>query len=264
MPGFVYDLPTWLAGAIVIGAWTLLAAGGVRLARPLVQSRLRERHHEVIVPLFTTVATMYAIVVAFMVVVVWQRYSDADTNSQQESTLLVTMYRETLGMPEPLAGSLRADIRAYTGAVIDQELPAQRRGEQSDAAGPPLDRLFRLPLERTPQESDLPEVYPQFLANASTLAQLRADRLLSSRSRLPDILVFGLVAGGLLTIGNSTLLIMQQRAMQAVAAGLAGAMIGLLLFLIAVLGLGYAGGAAVGPADYEYAVTAFQSVDATR
>src|SRR5258708_8880615 len=94
-------LPTWLLAVVVIAAWMTLAGAGVVLARPWVEARLGERHHDVVGPLFTTTATMYAIAGAFMVVVVWQRYTDADASHRQEATLLVAMYRETLSLPSP-------------------------------------------------------------------------------------------------------------------------------------------------------------------
>src|SRR5437588_12338096 len=156
-------LPTWLLALVVIALWMTLAGGGVLLARPLVEARLGERHHDVIVPLFTTTATMYAIVVAFVVVVVWQRYSDADASNRQEATVLVTMYRETLSMPSPLAGALRAHLRAYGAAVIDQEWPAQARGGSSPAVQHELDELYRDYLTRSTLQTGPQEVYQAFL-----------------------------------------------------------------------------------------------------
>jgi len=264
MSELVYSLPTWLLGVLVVGAWTALAGLGVAVARPMVLKRLGERHHDVVVPLFLTTATMYAIVAAFMVVVVWQRYADADAADRRESTVLVALYRETLGMPPALADGLRADLRAYTAAVIDQELPAARRGETSAAAQSSLDRLFGRSVTRTPQSGDLPEVYQGFITNLGLLAELRAGRVLTSRSGLPGILSFGLVAGGVLTIANSALFVMQRRALQILAAALMGSMIGLLLFVVLVLAQPYAGDAAVGSGDYAYALGVFHAVDAGR
>ena len=74
----IEHLPTWLLAVLVIAVWMTFAGLGVLLVRPIVEARLGERHHDVVVPLFMTTATMYAVVVAFMVVVVWQRYADAD------------------------------------------------------------------------------------------------------------------------------------------------------------------------------------------
>ena len=262
MSGLLDSLPTWLIGVIVIGAWMALSGLGVALARPWVQSRLGDRHHDVVVPLFLTTATMYAIVVAFMVVVVWQRYSDAAASDRTEATVLVTLYRETLSMPQPLAGQLRGELRAYTVAVVDKEWPAQSREGESPAAQSALDRTYSLYLSRESEQTGPPEVYQEFLTNLDRLAELRADRVLSNHSSLPAPLVFGLVGGGLLTIANSALLIMHQRALQVLAAVLMGAMIGLLLFVTLILGQPYGGGAALGPGDYTYALSAFARVDA--
>jgi hypothetical protein len=254
-------LPTWLLAVLVIAAWMAFAGAGVMLARPWVEARLGERHHDVVVPLFTTTATMYAIVVAFVVVVVWQRYADADASNRQEATVLVTMYRETLSMPSPLAGALRGHLRAYDTAVVDQEWPAQARGGSSPAVQHELDELYRDYLTRSTQQTGPQEVYQAFLDNLNRLAELRANRVLSSRTSLPGTLSFGLVAGGVLTIANSALFIMQRRALQVVAALLMGAMIGLLLFVIMVLNQPYGGDVALGPTDFRYAQAVYDAVD---
>jgi hypothetical protein len=256
-------LPTWLLALVVIALWMTLAGGGVLLARPLVEARLGERHHDVIVPLFTTTATMYAIVVAFMVVVVWQRYADADASDRQESTVLVTMYRETLSMPSPLAGHLRRHLRTYSTAVIHQEWPALAHGNGSQVVQSELDGLYRDYLTGSVQRTGQSEVYSAFLDNLNRLAELRANRLLFSRSSLPAILSFGLIIGGVLTIANSGLFLMQRRALQVVAAALMGAMIGLLLFVIMVLNYPYGGDTGLDPTDFQYAQSVFDVVDAT-
>jgi hypothetical protein len=256
------SLPTWLLAVLVIAAWMTLAGAGVMLARPWVEARLGERHHDVVVPLFTTTATMYAIVVAFMVVVVWQRYTDADAANRQEAAVLVTLYRETLSMPSPLDDALRGHLRAYSTAVIDKEWPAQAQGGSSRAVQDQLDQLYRDYLTRGTEQTGQPEVYQAFLDNLNQLAALRANRVLSSRSSLPGTLSFGLIAGGVLTIANSALFIMQRRALQIVAAALMGAMIGLLLFVIMVLNQPYGGAVALAPTDFRYTQAVYSAVDA--
>jgi hypothetical protein len=255
-------LPTWVTAVLVVGVWMALSGLGVALARPWVESRLGDRHHDVVVPLFLATATMYAIVVAFMVVVVWQRYADAEASDRHEATVLVALYRETLSMPAPLGGHLRGHLRDYTNAVIDREWPVQGQGGTSPAVQESLDQIYRDYLTRAGQQTGRPEVYQEFLANLDRLAELRANRVLTSRSSLPATLSFGLIAGGVLTIANSALFIMQRRALQVLAAVLMGAMIGLLLFVIMVLNQPYSGGVSLGPDDFRYALTVYGAVDA--
>lgn len=258
----IAHLPTWLLAILVIAAWMTFAGAGVLLVRPLVAKRLGERHHDVVVPLFLTTATMYAVVVAFMVVVVWERYADADASDREEATVLVTMYRETLSMPPPLDAHLRGHLRAYSAAVIDEEWPALAQGGGSQAVQHQLDGLYSDYLTASTLQTSQSVVYQPFLDNLNRLAELRANRLLSSQSSLPGALTFGLITGGVLTVANSALFVMQRRALQVVAATLMGAMIGTLLFVVMELDQPYGGGAALTPTDFQYAQTVFAVVDA--
>jgi hypothetical protein len=261
MSQLVYSLPTWLFGVIVIGAWMLFPALGVTIARPWVEARVGDRHHDVIVPLFTTTATMYAVAVSFLVVIAWQRYADAGASETAEASVVIALYRETVSMPQPLAGHLREQLRSYTTAVIERDWPEQSRGGSSPEAQQALDRIYGDYLSRQLVQGGAPEVYQQFLGNLDRLAELRAARILSSRSSLPLVLTFGLITGGVLTITYAGLLVMQRQDLQVLAAMLMGAMIGLLLFLFFVLTHPYGGSIAVSPADFVYARSVFDAVD---
>jgi hypothetical protein len=63
---------------------TAFATAGVWFGRRFLHKRLTDGHHEVLVALFQTGGTLYAVFLAFLVVAVWQSYDAARVNVAEE------------------------------------------------------------------------------------------------------------------------------------------------------------------------------------
>src|ERR1700712_970356 len=89
---------TLLLGLLIVVAPAMVSGLCVLLARRVLHERVREGHNDVLVPLFLTAGTIYAVMLGFLVVVVWEAYGDAKGNVAVEASTLTTMYRMTNGM----------------------------------------------------------------------------------------------------------------------------------------------------------------------
>ena len=108
--------------ALAIGLCVLYAGGGVTIVRKLMQGKVREGHNDTIAPMFATAGVIYAVLLGFLVVVVWESFDAAKANMQDEATTLTTLYRLTAGMRHPEERvEMRAAIRKYTNDVVDDE-----------------------------------------------------------------------------------------------------------------------------------------------
>lgn len=114
-------MDTLMLGVLVIGAPAIIAGLCVAAARTFLQGKVREGHNDVLVPLFLTAGTIYAVMLGFLVVVVWEAYGDAKGNVGVEASTLTTMYRMTNGMDPAELKPMREHIRAYTEAVAEKE-----------------------------------------------------------------------------------------------------------------------------------------------
>jgi hypothetical protein len=103
------------------------ATVGVWLGRRLMRGRVAEGHHEVLVALFLTSATLHAVFLAFLVIIVWQSYDAARANVAEEASALATLYRASSAMESGTGNRdhLRKLIRDYTEAVIHDEWAIQ-------------------------------------------------------------------------------------------------------------------------------------------
>ncbi len=100
---FLTLLPVWLSGLILVGLPTLLAVGAqVLLRRNLGLERLRS-NNEVAGFKFAAVGVLYAVLLAFAVIVVWEKFSDAESRVSEEAGAAATIYRLADGIDEKSA-----------------------------------------------------------------------------------------------------------------------------------------------------------------
>src|SRR6476469_3836261 len=99
------------------------ASGGVLLGRRVLHRHVAAFHNEVVISLFATASVVYAVLLGFLVVVVWEGYDSAHRNVAEEAASLVPLYRLTYGMQGPHGRASRALIREYADAVVNDEWP---------------------------------------------------------------------------------------------------------------------------------------------
>src|SRR5262249_11756914 len=91
-------LPLWLSGTLLVCIPTLLAMGGpVLIRRRLSLERLRT-NNEVAGFKFATVGVLYAVLLAFAVIVVWEKFGDAENHVAEEAGAAANIYRLSAGL----------------------------------------------------------------------------------------------------------------------------------------------------------------------
>jgi hypothetical protein len=70
-------LPLWVSGLLLVGLTTLLAVFGPILARRFVRAERLAASNAVAGYKFATLGILYAVTLAFAVIVVWERFRDA-------------------------------------------------------------------------------------------------------------------------------------------------------------------------------------------
>ena len=81
---------------------------------------------------FATVGVIYAVLLAFSVIVVWEKFNDAQTSVAEEAGATAALFRYAEGK-EPEALAFRTALVNYLKAAIDEEWPAM--GLETEAHG---------------------------------------------------------------------------------------------------------------------------------
>jgi hypothetical protein len=236
-----------LSGFVIIIMSALLALVGLFLVRRTVPLAVLETHHEVAGFFIGVLGVFYAVLLAFVVIVVWEDFKDAKGTVTQEANHLGDIVRLSRGLPAPLPQQVREAAIHYAQAVSDDEWKAMRRNEASHQAQAAMDKLWQIILAvevSTARESAL---YTEMLDRLTELSNRRRERLHASHESIPTVLWAGLWAGGLVTIVFTYFFGVKSIRSQALMTAALTGEIAFILFLIALLDHPFRGDVTVGP-----------------
>ena len=173
--------------------------GPVIIRRRIGLDRLRT-NNEIAGFKFATVGVIYAVLLAFAVIVVWERFSDADTAVLQEAGASATIYRLTKDSG-PEATAVQNALTNYLALVIEKDWPRMAGEAPTDDVRKALDQLYltgtRMTGSTGVQSAALGEIFRQL----DVLTQSRRTRLQLAEGIVPGVLWLVLVSGAILTVG---------------------------------------------------------------
>lgn len=163
----------------------------------------RRAHNDLIGWQLSVLGTTYAVIIGFMLYTVWIEFGTAELNADAESNSVVNLYRLADGLPAEQGAKLKALARAYGDAVVDQEWQEMARDLMPTETRPVIKQMWQTlalskgsaPTEVTAEDHALYEL--------SALAGYRSTRLVQSATRLPGVLWFVLLVGGIVTVAST-------------------------------------------------------------
>jgi hypothetical protein len=243
-------MSAWIWGLFVVGTAVCLAIGGMLLVRRSVTLSTLESHNQVAGFIYSVVGVVYAVLLAFIAIVVWQQHTRVQTQVEQEANQLGDLYRNAQVFPEEVRTRLQNQIRAYSRIVVEKEWPAMAKGETSADGWAAFNQLWRA-YQQVEARNDYERVwYAKSLDRLDQLGDYRRLRLLSNRAAVPTLMWVVLLATGIITIGFSFFFGTQNSSAQALMIAALSATIALVLFLIGSLNHPFAGLVRVEPAAF--------------
>jgi Protein of unknown function (DUF4239) len=240
----------WIWGFVFVGASVGLAIGGMLLVRRSVRLSTLESHNQVAGYIYSVVGVVYAVLLAFIAIVVWQQHTQVQNQIEQEANQLGDLYRNAEVFPQEVRTRLQSQIRAYGRIVVEKEWPALAKGETTPDAWAAYNQLLRA-YQQFEARNDYEKLwYAKSLDQLDQLGDYRRLRLLSNRAAVPPLMWVVLLATGIITIGFSFFFGTQNSSAQALMIASLSATIGLVLFLIWALNHPFAGLVRVEPAAF--------------
>ena len=123
----VDDLPLWLLLVVFVAAVVGLVLLLVWLIRRLVPAVAEGFDAEVASQMLGVVAALFGLLLAFIIVIAYQNYSDAQSNVTAEADALAAIVRDTGAFSQPERERVRASIGVYVRTVADEEWPLLRK-----------------------------------------------------------------------------------------------------------------------------------------
>jgi len=190
---------------VLLGGAAVVSTGAVYLVRRLVPLAVLASNHEVAGNYLQVLGTLYAVLLAFVVFVVWTQYNDATTAVEREANEIADLHRTVSGLTTAARDRMRAELQTYVKVVADEEWGAMAHGGSSERAADTLERIWRELTVIEPRPGREEALFAEALARFNDLSDTRTHRLVASRMRLPPTLWLLLLTGAVLTAGSMLL-----------------------------------------------------------
>jgi Protein of unknown function (DUF4239) len=252
-------MPAWLLFILMVGGPVGVVWIGMLLWRPRVKAPLDEAHNEVTGIIFAGVSVVYSVILAFLVVVVWEQHLAAESTVSQEAAALIAVAYDSTSFPESARGQVHDWLREYALFTMNDEWRTMDEGtlerEDSTRTLAMINDVWTLYRTLPPTA-----VETHTATSLDDLSAQRAARLQANRSSVPDFLWLGLVAGGMVTVFFCLIVDMKNIRIHALMTALLTSVIAMALWLIVVINHPFTGDMHVSTDAFQYALHVIDSL----
>jgi hypothetical protein len=210
----------------------------------------RRAHNDLIGWQLSVLGTTYAVIIGFMLYTVWIDFGSAELNADAEANSLVNLYRLADGLSPQVGARVKVLARDYGDAVVNDEwgematdkMPSKTREIARQMWQTLMASKSASPNEITAEDHALYEL--------SALAGYRRIRLVEAASRLPAVLWFVLIVGGVVTIASTCMFGAANGALHVIQVSAFALLISLVLVAIADINRPFQGSVHV--SDYAF------------
>lgn len=227
------NIPEALGELGLVALGVIVVVGIHALLQRRLSTEVFRRHNDVTGYLFSAVGILYAVLLGFVVVVVWQKYDTTTDNVQTEANAAADLYHVVDGLPFPTRDAVRRDLIKYARLLIDVEWPIMaNNGDVPDTGAEVLDDAsYRIDLVE-PASTRASNAQQAAMADAVRIMDARRQRLILSAPAVPWLLWFALIAGALSMVAFCFIFGIENRPAQLLMTAILVGLIGILFVVI--------------------------------
>jgi len=260
-------LQTIVNGVLTVGAVCMIALLGFELVQRLVPAGARQQSNDVAGFIYAALGVIYAVLLALVVIAVWEEYQSASETVEQEANATAEIFWLGHRLPEPEGADVQELARDYAEEAVHSEWPLMERGEQ-----PPLEQEegtlsgwsliddIRADLQNfEPRTKAEEQLYAEGLDQVDALSDARRMRLVAAEEGVPGVLWSVLIFGGVAAVGFTYLFGLDSTWAHRLMVLTLAAIIGLVLFTVGALGHPFEGGARIGTGAFDLILERFET-----
>jgi Protein of unknown function (DUF4239) len=180
------DLLMVIAASIAFGV-VVLAVWAVRRWVPETREGF---HAEISAPMLGVAATLFGLLLAFVIIIGYQNLLDADDSVTREAGALTSIVRDSAAFPAVGGANVRLAVGTYVRAVVNDEWPQMHdSGNASPAAARGLNDISAAIRAFKPASSAATAFYDDAVTQLNAAVTAREDRLEKAAGGLPRDLV---------------------------------------------------------------------------
>ena len=266
LTNFFYSHATWVVAIVVIGVWTGLSLLGLVIFNKFSDPEHRHKDTETVGLTYAIVAVVYAVLIGFIVVNVFESSAKGDEIATTEANQLSSLKLDSVGLSVEESALIRASVNKYLDIVVQKEWPAQQAGNlDEEVFQPGWTQISVLSMQLAAYE---PTTAGQGVTKTAMLAvmdqvvEARRNRVEAAGDHVPSVIWDILLLAGAIAVGYTYLFGAHSFKIHLAITGLIAATISLVFVLIIALDYPFRGEVSVSDDAYVSARTIKAVVDA--
>lgn len=230
----------------------IIAGAATSIFNKKVQVKVLRSHNEVTGFIFLAITSFYALLLSFVVFIVWGQLNQTRSNASNEGSSAMGLYRDIKFYPDTVASKtiMNAYIN-YVFYVVDEEFPNMAILKQSSKTPVALSRVYYEIENLKPASSFQAQLVTEMFNHLNQLDLYRGQRISSIATEVPAPIWLPLILGAIITVICSMLLDIEHRKVHIAINAMLGAFIGMFFFIIILLDHPYTGNLGIKPKAYK-------------
>lgn len=226
-------LPAWTVCVIFIIAVVGLSQLGLTLFNKWQRRSNIISGNEVAGIMFGAISLIYSLILAFVIVAVWEDYEDLEKNIQAEADNMNSIITHTSTMPDSVRKPVYEALYTYCQRVTENEWHMESDSLNNQSSAIPCLRLMLL--TKSPENDLQQRVFEVIDANLSQITELRRNRLTHNHSQIPGLVWLILQSGTVILIVFSYFFQVQSGKLKRIYLSFLSGCLAMCLFLVSAL-----------------------------
>jgi hypothetical protein len=253
-----------LLGALTVFLAVVAAVAGLEVVQRLVPWSDRQNHNDVAGFIYAVLGVVYAVLLAFVTVAVWENFEEAKETVNLEASELAELYWLAEDIPDPEGRRIQELTLSYARVLLEEEWLSMQQGEASPQAWALVDEMRSNVEGKEPRTDAELVIYDKGLDRVHDMVEERRLRLAESVERIPRILWWVLVFGGVLVVGFTYLFGLENTRSHRLMIAALAAVISLALFTVHTLDQPFSGNTLVEPVAFEQVLDRLEQAERNR
>jgi hypothetical protein len=207
------DLPDWAIGLIFVGGTLIIALVGFVLADRLLPAWRAERSAQVLGGVTAMVMTMFAVLLAFVIVNLYSSYNGAANNVASEATSLTELAQDAGAFPPAVRRRIERAVAHYVVEVREREFATLKKTGREDLRAEQLLANIHDALQSySPVTTAQQTFYTAANEQVHTIVGERESRLDAAETAIPKPLLYLMVLLAVLTLAMTLLIATHHKA----------------------------------------------------
>ena len=249
---YMLQIPPYLFFILITSVCGSIAATSTFIFRKYIKFKVLRSHNEVTGFFFLAIASFYALLLSFIVLVVWDQLNETRGNVSKEGSSAMGLYRDIKFYPDTVeAKELMNVYLDFVYHVVDDEFPNMEHMKLSRKSPESFNKVFYKMEHLNPKNSFQIQLVAEMFNHLNELATFRGLRTTSMETEISPPMWFPMILGAIITILCSIMLDIEHTRMHVLLNMMLGVFIGMFLFIIILLDHPYSGSLGIKPKSYK-------------